>query len=353
MQTRINAPRYREIAEQFRGQIKGGVLKPGDRLPSFTEMRREYGVNQATMERIHKVLEADRLIRREVGRGTFINHPQQEARSGIIGLCGHGFSYAHSLAYSAELMANFSAILKREKVSPLLLDDGSITGWEKVDGVLLYGAGSENAMRWLPAGTPAVSLLYPSDGMASVAADDFTGAYRATQHLIELGHKRIGYLTTMGSSITRQRLTGYRAALKEARIKPSPRWIRTLLRPSSELRWMSAGSDNMNAWLQDGWEKLGCTALLVQNDEAAVGAMKALQARGIKVPEDLSIVGFDNTEVCEYVTPRLTTVEVPLREIGAQGLKLLLRQIKTQTMNTEQRMLPVKLRVRESTAAPR
>ena len=116
---------------------------------------------------------------------------------------------------------------------------------------------------------------------------------------------------------------------------------------------MSAGSDCMNSWLQDGWEQTGCTALLVQNDEAAIGAMKAMQASGIDVPGDVSIVGFDGSEICAFVTPRLTTVDVPLREIGTQGLKLLIRQIEVGQAEIEKHVLPVELRVRESTASPR
>ena len=353
MPPKPRAPRYLELAEEFRRQVKAGVLRPGDRLPSFTEMRARHGVCQATIERVHKSLDADGLIVRDRGRGTFVAHPKPRPRTGIIGLSGHGFAYAQSLNYSAQLMADFRPLLQQEKMQALLLDDDSGAGWEKVDGVLMYDWGPERTLRWLPEYTPCVSVLNAVEGISSVVADDFSGARDATRHLLEFGHRRIACLTTMGSTLTRQRLAGYRAALREAKVKPDARWLRRLRRPASELRWMSAGCDEMRSWLEADWKSLGCTALLVQNDEAAVGVLEALRAAKIMVPDEVSVIGFDGMEICDYVSPRLSTVEVPLREIGALGLQLLIEQIKQPKTEVAHHVLPVSLKVRESVSTPR
>jgi len=112
----------------------------------------------------------------------------------------------------------------------------------------------------------------------------------------------------------------------------------------------------MSAWLRDesanGWQKINCTALLCHNDETTMGALQALREAGLRVPDDVSVVGFDGLEIGEYSHPRLTTVEMPLREIGAAAVAMLLRQIEADEVTEEHQILSTQLRVRESTAAP-
>jgi LacI family transcriptional regulator len=84
----------------------------------------------------------------------------------------------------------------------------------------------------------------------------------------------------------------------------------------------------MGSWLRGDWSKLGCTAIAAHNDEAAIGVLKALREADIQVPSDVSVVGFDGTELAAHSDPPLTTWKVPLEEIGARGVKVLLRQMK-------------------------
>ena len=110
----------------------------------------------------------------------------------------------------------------------------------------------------------------------------------------------------------------------------------------------------MKAWLSesDDWSKIGCTALLCHNDDVAIGAMQALNAAGLKVPDDVSVVGFDGTEVGEYSSPQLTTIEVPLQQMGKVAIGLLQKQIEVDEVIVGHKVLPTQLRVRESTSAP-
>ena len=108
----------------------------------------------------------------------------------------------------------------------------------------------------------------------------------------------------------------------------------------------------MAAWLKDDWNQLGCTAVMVQNDEAAIGAMEALEAAGKRVPQDVSVVGFDGIDICEYARPRLTSVEVPLQEIGKTATEILLRQLDEKHFEIEHAVLPTGVCVRESTSPP-
>ena len=114
---------------------------------------------------------------------------------------------------------------------------------------------------------------------------------------------------------------------------------------------MEQGRKSMSEWLKEDWAKLNCTALLVQNDFIAMGALAVLKDAGYKVPDDVSVVGFDGLDVCDMISPTLTTVEVPLRQIGSTALELLLRQLRNE--ESERHIeLPTKLMVKESTAPP-
>ena len=113
---------------------------------------------------------------------------------------------------------------------------------------------------------------------------------------------------------------------------------------------VTAAREAMQQWIDDSWKETGCTALLCHNDETALGAIQALQAAAINVPHDVSVVGFDGTNFCELTTPKLSSVKVPLREIGATAVELLLQQIEADTVRDDHKVLPMALQQRESSA---
>jgi DNA-binding LacI/PurR family transcriptional regulator len=219
--------------------------------------------------------------------------------------------------------------------------------WEKIDGLIMTGAG--NAHELLP-GLPCVSLMRPMPGVTSVVADNFGGARAATEHLLALGHTRIGCLLFTDDVLSQQKLCGYQAALRQAGIAFEPRWLRSLTEPGEKaFDFMRYGAQRMTAWLEEDWRELGLTALLCENDQTAISAINVLREAGLRVPEDVSVVGFDGTEVSEYSHPALTTVEVPLFEIGRRGLEELMRQIEEEKMAAREIVLLAQLKVRAST----
>lgn len=354
-------PKYIEIAERFRRQIEEGELKPGDRLPSFIEMRDQHGIGQGTLERVHALLDQDGLISREPGRGTFICEPQSRAKTSMIGFCGYGFTLT-STSYWAQIISGIREVVAREEIQLLLLDGESPAGWDKVDGVLMSEWAPELALRWMPGNLPCVSLIVPVAGVQCVLADDEGGVKAATQHLIALGHQRIAYLTGADfpakgkrnrkrNPISARRESGYRAALREAGIKPNPRWTKRLPLPSSyDEKLVGVGRETMRAWLRDDWSTLGCTAMIAHNDEVAFGIVEALQDAGISVPDELSVVGFDGVDLCEYSRPRLASIKVPLKQIGKTAAESLIRQIKEPQVEAENIILPVTMQPDESIA---
>jgi DNA-binding LacI/PurR family transcriptional regulator len=341
--------KYAQLEARLREQIARGALKPGDRLPSLAEMRDEYDLSRTTVERVHVRLEQEGLIRREQGRGTFVSAPPPRAPTGLIGFCASGLHTQPRTHYWTHLLEGVQEVAEREQKNIVLLHREKDQGWDKVDAALIADTYEETWRARVPARMPHVSLLYPARSTACVLADDYQGGEIATEYLLRLGHRRIACLEFLHNPLSKRRLAGYRDALQTAGIEPQAEWVRPLTMQDDDV-FEVRGEEAMHEWLQCNWGETSCTAMLVQNDHFAQGAMRALQKAGLRVPEDVSVIGFDGTETGERMTPRLTSVAVPLREIGATGMELLLRQIATGQKTKSTTLLPAHLQIRDSTA---
>lgn len=183
------------------------------------------------------------------------------------------------------------------------------------------------------------------EGIASVSAANAAGARAATQHLLDLGHRRIAAITgPVGWMATEDRLTGYHAALAGARVMPD-----VSLEVTSDFE--IGGGRAAAAQLFDLPEPP--TGIFAFNDNLAVGAIQAATERGLRIPEDVSVVGFDDTEQSRIVTPALTSVRQPLAEMGRMAVSLLTRLLDGQRVDALRVELATKLVVRASTAPPR
>jgi LacI family transcriptional regulator len=177
----------------------------------------------------------------------------------------------------------------------------------------------------------------------TVSAAHTSGASEAVEHLLGLGHRRIAAITgPRGWIATEERLRGYRAALAAVGVMPDP-----------GLEVESDFSDRGGVQATEALLELPDppTAIFAFNDMLAIGAMQAARARGIRIPQDLSVVGFDDTFEASIVTPTLTTVRQPLAEMGRMAVALLVRLLQNQRIEALHVELATKLVVRESTAA--
>ena len=345
----MNESKYARLETHLREQIARGHLKPGDRLPSLTEMRGDYDVSRTTVERVHVRLEQDGLIRREQGRGTFVSEPPPPPQTGFIGFCASGLHTRPLTHYWHHLLEGVQEITHREQFNIVLLHPEKSQGWDKVDAVLVAEPHEERWRPRVPAGLPHVALLYPARDCASVLADDYRGGELAVEHLLELGHRRIACLESSDNTLFKRRLAGYRDALQSSGIAPNPDWLWPLTMKDGE-SFEKSGETTMKAWLVSGWRETGCSAILTQNDHFAQGVMRALQDAGLRVPEDVSVIGFDGTETGENMTPPLTSIAVPLAQIGTTGMEILLRQMKGEAAPSVATVLPTLLKRRNSTA---
>jgi LacI family transcriptional regulator len=211
--------------------------------------------------------------------------------------------------------------------------------------IILPEESSEELVRHLDLSYGFVVLdpLMPlDDRIPSVSAAHMSGADQAMRHLLELGHRRIAHITgPKGWVATEDRRRGYRAALASAGILPDPAL------EAEAIPEIDSGRDAATELLALPDRP---TAIFAFNDNIAIGAIQAARARGLRVPEDLSVVGFDDVEHATIVTPALTTVRQPLAEMGRTAVSLLSRLMERQSFETLHVELATRLVVRDSTA---
>jgi DNA-binding LacI/PurR family transcriptional regulator len=195
-------------------------------------------------------------------------------------------------------------------------------------------------------GTPVVVLGEPTpacERFPSVAGDDHAGAYEGTRHLLELGHRRIAFLSgPVAAPWARRRWEGYRRALLEAGVEPRDRWV-------------FAGGTTIEDGVQAGAQLLAeapeVTAVFASNDLTAIGCGEYLLNHGVRIPEDLSLLGFGNTLAAEHFRVPLTTLREPKRRLGYAAMNVMSQLLRRQP--AESVRLPVTLAIRASTAPPR
>jgi LacI family transcriptional regulator len=212
----------------------------------------------------------------------------------------------------------------------------------RVDGVIvLTGKLSDEQLVQYAQRTPVVitgrNLQAPN--LVSLNVDDRLGGYKATQHLIEFGHTRIAYISgPVDHPDSMERLRGYQQALAEANLECDPELI-----AQADFH-ESGGVLAINQLVNS---RRDFTAVLAANDQMAYGARLALYRLNIRVPEDISLVGFDDLPNSIYTMPPLTTIRQPIFELGKIAAQTVLKLITGE--GTPQSTPPVELMIREST----
>jgi LacI family transcriptional regulator len=263
-------------------------------------------------------------------------------------------------AYFASILAGAAEALHEQDMhvvlSPTLhLHDRAVTLLDRLihgttDGAILMLPEETNeelkALRRIGYPYVVVDPRDPLDeGVPAVSAANALGGRAATEHLLALGHRRIAAITGVPEWMaSTERVTGFRAALASAGVLPAPGLV-------VDSDWSIDGGEAAAASLLALPEPP--TAIFAFNDNMAVGVLRAARALGLRVPEDLSVVGFDDSEQAAIVTPGLTTVRQPLAEMGRMAVSLLMRQLENRRGEGLSVELQTRLVVRESTAPPR
>jgi DNA-binding LacI/PurR family transcriptional regulator len=219
-----------------------------------------------------------------------------------------------------------------------------------IDGVVLAGTNYPNMLKAIDElGLPYVlfgtNLVTENDAYigSAIYVNNEEGGYQATAHLLSLGHSKIIFIGDVSLPWHRRRYQGFVRAMTEAELPHSPP---IGLANKSDL---AMGYDAVNDMCDRNEE---FTALFVSGDMGAYGAMRALSNRGIRVPEDVSVVGFSDLEFAQIMDPPLTTIRVPKQEIGAHCMDMLNAAVSSGSDRRQPEILPVQLVLRSSTARP-
>jgi DNA-binding LacI/PurR family transcriptional regulator len=199
-------------------------------------------------------------------------------------------------------------------------------------------------------GLPIMLINDRSDlkGIGYLDNDSYTGSYDAVKYLIDLGHRNIGFLCEDLKSIDhQQRLLGYRQAMRDSGISLDSRWV-VYHTPTQES--MEAGRIQARHLMA---ECPDITAIFASNDSKAIGVLSALNQMGYKVPDDVSVCGFDDLSNSRYLVPSLTTVRQPITELGYRAAKYLDMFLQGMLKELPREILPTELVVRKSTVPPR
>jgi LacI family repressor for deo operon, udp, cdd, tsx, nupC, and nupG len=296
-------------------------------------------VNSATAERIREV--ADRLgYRTNVMARALSTARSRMLAVAVPDVANPFFAEVLRGAQVAAAEAGHTILLADTQESERLERESLERALPTVDGVLLAGSRMSDAtIRVIAKQKPVVVLNRAVVDVPCVAVDNPRGIQLATEHLTELGHREITYV-----------------AGPEASWADGMRW-RSLLEATADrdvrVRRIGPCTPDLAGGVQAA-ESLGnrpSSAVIAYNDQVAIGLIRGLAARGLRVPRDVSVVGFDNITVAELVTPALTTVAAPIRREGEAATRHLLRLVQGEQERVgPPAVLPVRLVVRESTA---
>ena len=302
------------------------------------------GVSPATLEHVQEV------VARLGYESSLVATSLRRRRTDVIGVLVAEFE-----PFAVQLLQGVSAALQGTRFDVLAyagsVSAGEHLGWERRSLSRLGGTLIDGAILVTPTTTPAqgavpIVAIDPhagADGPASVSVRNIDGAVAATAHLISLGHRRIAHLrgrTDLQSA--HQREQGYRRALEGAGIGFDPALV-------AEGGYRAAASTaGANALLDLADPP---TAVFAANDLSGIEMIRVAVGRGLRVPEDLSVVGFDDVPEAAAHVPQLTTVRQPLAEMGAEAVRVLLAMLEGGPQ--EHVRMPAELVVRASTAARR
>lgn len=221
-----------------------------------------------------------------------------------------------------------------------------LVGSQRTEGVLVINPFADARHEHLAADFPTIfaGARPRAEAAHSVALDDMVVGRQATDHLLRLGHREIGIITgPLAEDCAQDRLQGYEAALRDAGITPRPEWV-----VSGD--WQApSGFGALDRFLAAGPLP---TAIFSQNDQMALGLMRAARDHGLTVPGDLSVVGVDDIPLVSYFAPPLTTLRQDFEAIGREAARLLIDAVEDPDAPRQHLRLPATLIVRQSAGPP-
>jgi len=319
-------PQYRRIYDDLKEKIQGGTYPEGTQLPAERELCLEYGVERITVRRSLEMLVQDGLVEKRPGIGSFVRSATPEAEPASQRSAGSSMllyvmhrnsndirsnpsAFNSMLFFAAEhackemgYMLSFAAVSADDDFPALIRQNNAA-------GIFLVSKlpdGFYDSI--MESGLPAICLNHRDDRFLSVLPDNTDGAFDGVSQLIQLGHRRIGYIDGSPEFFNaRERFDGYRKALLYTGLPFDP----TLVRPGN---WTyESGTRCMEELLALPDPP---TAVFAASDMMAIGAMEAIRRAGLSVPGDISVIGFDGIDACTLCSPQLSSIAISAKQMA-------------------------------------
>ena len=331
--------KYYDLMEQLHGKIMSGEIRPGEKLPSENELSAEYGVSRQTVRKALQILQNEGYIYAEHGRGTFcsemLRHTTPSKNIAVVTTYLSDYIFPRIVQGIDQVLTEngYSILLKNTRNSRSLEAKCLEELLQKdIDGLIIEPSKSQIFCRHMnlyeqleKSHIPYVFIqgCFPQmKDKPHVLLDDFQGGYMITKYLTDHGHKNIVGVFKADDMQGQNRHKGYVRALQEAGILYDPDkvvWFHTedrKIHPYEAIREMAGKT------LRGRMDAVVC-----YNDQTAQLVIRALQEKGLRIPEDVSVTGYDNSSLADQQGLRLTTIDHPQEKLGAMAAELLLSMI--------------------------
>ena len=362
-----------QLLNQLRHLILSRQWSPGYHIPSEPELKRQLNISRSTIRQALSIAETEGLIERIPGKGTFVAHlPSNEGAQCLIGYIGGASTnatYQYQILIGAErgtkdkgyrvLFNNLSQPVEEDELIDHLLDD-------QIAGLLIWPLVYDNPSRRLTqlinqGSLPIVLIDRPLPGFECdcVTSSNYTGAYATTKHLVEQGHRHIIFLSRPLFQLepVAERFRGYQQMLRDANLPPQDPWLVGSENQEMDYKYSKAyrakvANQEIEQIVQHLKKTPQPTAIFAMHDQVASLALRAAKVIGLRVPDDLSIVGFDDQDIATHLDVPLTTVAQDGFAIGERAAKLLIKRIEGDDSPPRQEIVDTQLIIRASTAPP-
>lgn len=352
---------YRQLADRLRAEIEGGRLKPGAMLPSMDDLATRHRIHKATVRQAITQLSAAGLVYSVPARGTFVAErlPRRDAAASrplSVGWVLSVNDQGRTGPYHTEIMDAVQAELRSLRAHLLVVNAAGMStaalcravGEAHLDAAVLIGGFAKDTVRHLAGtGLPSVLLDDTCRGahIDSVVVDNRNGGYQAVRHLAELGHRHLALVTGPSElGVTADRLAGALEAAGEAGIERSR--VHVIASDFSPDGGRAAAAKILALRPRP-------TGIFFFNDEMAAAALQVFHGQaGAGIPEDLSIVGFDDILWASLTNPPLTTVRVEKDLMAREAVERLRRRLASGEHTPTTTIVPTRLIVRKSTSGP-
>lgn len=306
--------------------------------------KKDKDISQNTIDRVNKIMKEHNYVPSTIARSMVTKKTKTigiiipDIRNPFFPELTRGAEdMAHDLGYNLIICNTDDDIAKERQYMDILKK-------KMVDGIIFTASSAESSISHISKNDPPMVLVDRDVELPNlkgrIVVDNITGGYIATKHLIDKGCKKIGIITGSKTSLPSiHRYEGYLKALKEANME-----IREDI-----CRFGSFKSEYGYEVVMDILDKeTDVDGIFCASDMIAIGAMKGIKEKGLNIPDDIKIVGFDDIYISGYLNPGLTTVRQPIYSIGAEAAKLLIESIENKSEKATV-MLKTELVIREST----